>query len=98
MPMTMSVRRMAALAAAGVATAALLSAVGPSQSKPGPASRTPHAAALPVIVLKETPAFPLPSHVESKQIAGGGYTFQQLFAAGEALFHTSYNGLDGVGS
>jgi hypothetical protein len=51
-----------------------------------------------VIVLKEMPAFPLPAHVESKQIAGGAYTFQQLFAAGEALFNTSYNGLDGVGS
>ena len=26
------------------------------------------------------------------------YTFARLFAAGEALFHTAYNGLDGVGS
>jgi len=96
MPITISVRGIGTVVGAGIATAALLNAVGPSQSLPAP--RTTAAAALPAIVLKEMPAFPLPSHVESKQIAAGGYTFQQLFAAGEALFHTAYNGLDGVGS
>ena len=94
----MSVRTMAAVVGAGVATAALLSAVGPSQSVGVPASPTTQAAAAPAVGLKEVPAFPLPAHVESKQIAGGAYTFQQLFGAGEALFHASYNGLDGVGS
>src|SRR4051794_4145538 len=98
MPMTISVRTVMVVAGAGVATAALLSAVGPSQSVPAPAPRTTQAAALPAIALKEVPAFPLPAHVESKQIAGGAYTVQQLFEAGAALFHTSYNGLDGVGS
>src|SRR5215218_1447515 len=96
MPITISVRGIGTVVGAGIATAALLNAVGPSQSLPAP--RTTAAAALPAIVLKEMPAFPLPSHVESKQIAAGGYTFQQLFAAGEALFHTAFNGLDGVGS
>jgi cytochrome c551/c552 len=51
---------------------------------------------LPVIPLEEKPA--LASHVEQKDIAAGGVPFQKLFAAGDALFHTAYNGLDGVGA
>jgi hypothetical protein len=53
---------------------------------------------LPAVALVEAAAFPLPSHVESKDIAAGAYTFERMFAAGDALFHTAFNGLDGVGS
>src|SRR5512144_1647824 len=52
---------------------------------------------LPQIELIERPAFPLPAHVESADIAAGRYTFTRLFEAGRLLFHTSFNGLDGVG-
>jgi hypothetical protein len=64
------------------------------------ASAAPTAAAtdLPSVALKEAPAFPLPTHVESKDIAAGAYTFERLFEAGDLLFHTAFNGLDGVGS
>ena len=88
----------ASIAVAGVAlvTGALLRAGTPA----GPASpsQAPRAAELPAIALREAPAFPLPAHVESSEIAAGAYTFARLFAAGDALFHTSFNGLDGVGS
>jgi cytochrome c peroxidase len=53
---------------------------------------------LPVIDVSEGPAFPLEGgHLESSAIASGEMTFEQLFDAGEALFHTPFNGLDGVG-
>jgi hypothetical protein len=51
---------------------------------------------LPVIPLEEKPA--LASHVEQKDIVAGALSFQKLFAAGDTLFHTAYNGLDGVGA
>jgi hypothetical protein len=54
-------------------------------------------AALPVIVLDELPAFPLEQHVESADVAAGGWTFDRLLEAGRLLFHADYNGLDGVG-
>lgn len=47
--------------------------------------------------LVEKPAFPLEKHLESKDIASGGVPFAKLFDAGDNLFHTPYNGLDGVG-
>lgn len=47
--------------------------------------------------LAEKPAFPLEKHLESKEIASGTIPFQKLFEAGDKLFHTPYNGLDGVG-
>ena len=53
--------------------------------------------ALPKIDLAETGAFPLAAHLESADIAAGKYGFQELFDAGGDLFHTPYNGLDGVG-
>jgi mono/diheme cytochrome c family protein len=53
--------------------------------------------ALPVISVAETGAFPLDAHVESADLAAGKYTFERLHKAGAALFHTAYNGLDGVG-
>ena len=52
---------------------------------------------LPKIDLVEKGAFPLPAHLEQRDIAAGKVSHQQLFDAGEKLFHTVYNGLDGVG-
>jgi hypothetical protein len=49
-----------------------------------------------VIELEEKPA--LASHVEQKDIVGGSQSFEQVFDAGDRLFHTPYNGLDGVGA
>jgi mono/diheme cytochrome c family protein len=88
----------ASIAVAGVAlvTGALLRAGTPAV--PASPSQAPRAAELPAIALRETPAFPLPAHVESSEIAAGAYSFSRMFAAGDALFHTSFNGLDGVGS
>src|SRR5688572_7258021 len=51
----------------------------------------------PTIDLEEKPAFPLPKHLESKDIAAGAIPHAQLFEAGAKLFHTPFNGLDGVG-
>ena len=47
--------------------------------------------------LVEKPAFPLPKHLEQKDIAAGTIPFPTLFDDGDKLFHTPYNGLDGVG-
>jgi hypothetical protein len=47
--------------------------------------------------LVEKPAFPLEKHLEQKDIGAGALQFAQLFDAGDKLFHTPYNGLDGVG-
>ena len=49
------------------------------------------------VELTEKAAFPLEKHLESKDIASGSVTFAQVFDAGDKLFHTPYNGLDGVG-
>ena len=51
----------------------------------------------PAIDLAEKGAFPLPAHLESADIAAGKHDFEQLFKSGDALFHTAFNGLDGVG-
>jgi cytochrome c peroxidase len=53
---------------------------------------------LPVIDLSGGPAFPLPSHLEQSDVAAGKMTFGQLFAAGDALFHTAFVAEDGVGA
>jgi len=57
-----------------------------------------NASGLPVIDLSGGPAFPLPHHLESSDIAAGTMSFQELFAAGDALFHTTYVAEDGVGA
>jgi hypothetical protein len=49
------------------------------------------------LALKELPAFPLKAHVESVDIVSGKYPAAQLLDAGRDLFHTPFNGLDGVG-
>lgn len=65
---------------------------------PQPAAPAAQADAdLPVIDLDEKAAFPLPAHLESKAIAAGAIAYAQLFEDGARLFHTPYNGLDGVG-
>jgi hypothetical protein len=50
----------------------------------------------PVVELEERPA--LDRHIEQGDIAAGTVSFDQLFAAGDRLFHNVYNGLDGVGA
>ena len=60
------------------------------------ACTAPEATELPVIELEERPA--LGSHLEQSDIAAGDVSFEQLFAAGDHLFHAAYNGLDGVGA
>jgi mono/diheme cytochrome c family protein len=65
---------------------------------PAPATAAAEASKLPSISLDETAVFPLKSHVESAEIASGAYTFVRMFDEGDALFHTPFNGLDGVGS
>jgi hypothetical protein len=50
----------------------------------------------PVVELEERPA--LDRHIEQRDIAAGTVSFDQLFAAGDRLFHNVYNGLDGVGA
>jgi len=61
------------------------------------AAKGPDAKPLPTIELDDKPAFPLPAHLEQRDIAAGVLSHQQLFAAGDKLFNTAYNGLDGVG-
>ena len=65
---------------------------------PPPAPAAERKPDLPAISLKEGPAFPLPAHVESKDIAAGAYPFERMFETGNLLFHTAFNGLDGVGA
>ena len=67
----------------------------PAPPAPPPPESKP---ALPTIALKELPAFPLKAHVESADIVSGEYTVARLVDAGGDLFHTPFNGLDGVGS
>lgn len=52
---------------------------------------------LPTIELEDKAAFPLDKHLEQSDIVAGKYTVEKLFEDGGDLFHTRYNGLDGVG-
>ena len=76
-------------------TALLAGCTRPAPTAPPAPESKP---ALPTIALKEVPAFPLKAHVESAEIVSGGYTVARLVDAGGDLFHTPFNGLDGVGS
>jgi mono/diheme cytochrome c family protein len=76
-------------------TALLAGCTRPAPTAPPASQNKP---ALPTIALKEVPAFPLKAHVESAEIVSGGYTVARLVDAGGDLFHTPFNGLDGVGS
>jgi Di-haem oxidoreductase, putative peroxidase len=78
----------------------LLTAMSPGCRRAPEAARPAAAAAprtLPAIELGDRPAFPLSAHVESSDLAAGRYTFERLFDDGRRLFHTNFNGLDGVG-
>ncbi len=62
-----------------------------------PAPREEAKKKLLTVDLEEKPAFPLEKHLEQKDIASGTVPFAKLFESGDKLFHTPYNGLDGVG-
>lgn len=82
----------------GICTLTATLAVGcarPAPPPPPPAESKPE---LPTIALKEAAAFPLKAHLESADIVAGTYSVATLVEAGGDLFHTPFNGLDGVGS
>ena len=84
--------------ALSVCLAALLPLLGCGGGAPAATATAIDASpALPVIALDEAPAFPLEKHIESADIAAGSWSFAKLLRAGRLLFHTNYNGLDGVG-
>lgn len=102
-------RRFSPRAASILAAAVLVAAVGvvgaqtsapkkaaAARPAPTPTPEDPRKKLM-VVDLDEKPAFPLPKHVESKDIAAGTIPTDKLFEAGAELFHTAYNGLDGVG-
>jgi hypothetical protein len=68
-----------------------------SQGSSPPEAALPEAA-LPVVDLSDGPAFPLPAHLEATDLTAGTMTFQQIFDAGDDLFHTDFNAADGVGA
>jgi hypothetical protein len=74
-----------------------LAALGPGTTPAEPAAADDPAAKLQVDLV-EKGAFPLERHLESADLAAGKLSFRQVFEAGDLLFHTPYNGLDGVGS
>jgi hypothetical protein len=53
------------------------------------------AAPLPAVELDERPM--IAAHLGQADLAAGTATFADVFAAGRTLFHTAFNGLDGVG-
>src|SRR5262249_51472137 len=90
-PEALMVRTVRVVCAVVVCAAPVLAACG------GSSAATPGSKALPTVALVEAGAVPLPSHVASKDLASGAYDFERVRAAGSALFHTSFNGADGVG-
>jgi mono/diheme cytochrome c family protein len=85
------------VAGAVIGAAAIVSACSRGSAIP-PAAAESSKPALPAVSLVEKGAFPLDAHVESADLAAGKYTFDRVFKAGAALFHTAFNGADGVGS
>jgi mono/diheme cytochrome c family protein len=93
--MTTSLRRPAG--SAGLILCSVLTLAGCSRaSGPAPPPVAP-AKKLPAIALGEKPAFPLKAHLESADIAAGKYKAAEFIDFGGDLFHTPFNGLDGVG-
>ncbi|MDX1384150.1 MAG: hypothetical protein R3190_10935, partial [Thermoanaerobaculia bacterium] len=83
---------------ASLGAMALVIAAGGACTGPGPeGAGGADAAPLPAIDLVERGSFPLPAHLESEDLAAGTLANVEIFEAGEALFHTAFNGLDGVG-
>jgi hypothetical protein len=91
-----SLRRLLAVGALSLGLLQLFVLLGCGGGAPAEAARD-EAHALPVIELDERPAFPLEQHVESADVAAGAWDFPRLLDAGRLLFHTNFNGLDGVG-
>jgi mono/diheme cytochrome c family protein len=92
----------AALLVAGAIAAQTATSPKPPAKKPAAQAAprptpTPEGKRLLVIDLDEKPAFPLDKHLESKDIAAGTIPIEKLVEDGAKLFHTPYNGLDGVG-
>jgi hypothetical protein len=63
-----------------------------------PAKAEPAKKELPKIELVEKAAFPLPAHLEQRDIAAGAIAHDKLLEAGGHLFYAVYNGFDGVGA
>src|SRR4051812_37978406 len=63
-----------------------------------PAATARVAKKLPSIALGQKGAFPLKAHLESADIAAGKYAPAAFIDSGADLFHTPFNGLDGVGA
>jgi len=74
-----------------------VSALLPAQPS-GDAAPAAEKKPLPTFELVEKPAFPLPAHLEQRDIAAGAIAHDQLLKAGGDLFHARFNGLDGVGA
>ncbi len=88
--------KLALLATCSLALTLLVAGCSAPAPAPPPSAAAP-AKKLPTIDLVEKKAFPLEKHLESKDLIGGAMTNAQIFEAGAELFHTPYNGLDGVG-
>jgi len=94
--MTTSLRRPAG--SASLLVCFVLTLAGCSgASGPAPAPAAAPAKKLGAITLGEKPAFPLKAHLESADIAAGKYKAAEFIDFGADLFHTPFNGLDGVG-
>lgn len=82
--------------AAACTLAGAIIACSRDESAPPPAATT-GGKTLDRVALEERGAFADNPHVESADIASGAMTFQNVFDAGDRLFHTTFTGLDGVG-
>jgi hypothetical protein len=81
----------------GVVLASILGGLSACSQQGAPEPKEAVVEDLPVFELVERGNFPLAAHLESSDIAAGKHGFDELFEAGGDLFHTAFNGLDGVG-
>jgi len=89
------VRNLSVFMAIPILLLAVSGAQGQTPAKP--AVTAPAKKELPSFDLVEHAAFPLDHHLESKDLAAGMMKVQNIYEDGAKLFHTPYNGLDGVG-
>ena len=89
----MSTRLSVSLALGLTVTIGALAVPGCRDAGPTAADRP-----LPVVDLRGGPAFPLPAHLETADLVSGAMTFQQIFDAGDLLFHAPFNDQDGIGA